>query len=77
MAIALMPMDDIEDAFIEVSECIATTTFTDSITTKLMNDLLGYYKQEWLKLIGKEMFCVENLNWRTNNLCEGLYQWDV
>lgn len=48
MEIALLSIDDISDAFMNVSESIATTTFTDSTTVQRMNDLLAYYEQEWL-----------------------------
>ncbi|CAF3264833.1 unnamed protein product, partial [Rotaria sp. Silwood2] len=44
MAIALMPMDDVEDAYLE--------------------------NQEWISVIGKEMYSVYNLAWLTNNNCE-------
>ncbi|CAF2862912.1 unnamed protein product [Rotaria sp. Silwood2] len=48
MAIALMPMDDVEDAYLE--------------------------NQEWISVIGKEMYSVYNLAWLTNNNCECTFE---
>ncbi|CAF3681258.1 unnamed protein product [Rotaria socialis] len=72
MAIALMPMDDIEDAFLEVSKEITQVQFTDTRVSNLIHDLMNYYDKEWIPIIGKEMYCVHNLDWRTNNICEGM-----
>ncbi|CAM4964562.1 unnamed protein product [Rotaria socialis] len=72
MAIALMPMDDIEDAFLEVSKEITQVQFTDTRVSNLIHDLMNYYDKEWISIIGKEMYCVHNLDWRTNNICEGM-----
>lgn len=64
MAIALMPIADVEDCYTEL--------FPDEDILNSINNLMGYYNHEWLDVIGKEMYCVYNLDWRTNNKCEGL-----
>ncbi len=76
MAIALLPIDDIEDGYVEILSQLTSQTSLDTRTFNLMNDLMKYYDREWLQVIGKEMYCVYNLDWRTNNNCEGMYTFD-
>jgi hypothetical protein len=73
MAIALMPIDDVEDSYEEVLKDISQEKFPDLRILNAMNELMNYYNQGWLGVVGKEMYCVYNLDWRTNNNCEGLY----
>ncbi|CAF1005474.1 unnamed protein product [Adineta steineri] len=73
MSIALMPMDDIEEAYSEVLNEVTSTRFTDPHVLNLMNDLMNYYGQEWIEEVEKEMDCMHNLERRTNNICEGTF----
>lgn len=75
MAIALVPLDEIEDAYMEILKHVIPETFSDLSIFNSMNDLMRYYNREWLGVIGKELYCIYNLDWRTNNNCEGLYNY--
>ncbi|CAF1353075.1 unnamed protein product, partial [Rotaria sp. Silwood1] len=72
MAVALLPIDDVEDGYLEVLNQLTLETFSDTHVFNLMNDLMNYYDREWLRVIGKDMYCVYNLDYRTNNNCEGM-----
>ncbi|CAF4085900.1 unnamed protein product, partial [Rotaria sordida] len=51
MAIALMPIDDIEDAYLEVLQEITEEKFPDTRISNLLHDLMNYYEHEWISVI--------------------------
>lgn len=73
MAVALLPIDNVEDGYLEVLNQLTLETCSNTHVFNLMNELMNYYDREWLKIIGKDMYCVYNLDYRTNNNCEGTY----
>ncbi|CAF1482825.1 unnamed protein product, partial [Rotaria sordida] len=52
MAVALLPIDDVEDGYLEVLNQLTLETFSDTHVFNLMNDLMNYYDREWLRVIG-------------------------
>lgn len=73
MVMALMLIDDIEDEYSEVSKDTTPTRFTAARVLNLMKELMNYYNQERLGKIGKEIYCAHDLEWQTNNICEGIH----
>ena len=67
MALPFLPIDEVETSFYTLR------TTADPEVKKKLRDVFLYFDDYWLNTVPVETWNVHGYNYRTNNICEGLY----
>jgi hypothetical protein len=66
MALALLPLDEVETSFYNLRATASTKVKEE------LRQLFLYYDDYWINTIPLEMWTVYGCQHRTNNICEGI-----